>query len=75
MVVDDVEDDREALGVGGVDEAREVLRACRRPEWGGVEVDAVVAPAVAAGELGERHQLDRGHAELAQARRGAGSRR
>ena len=66
VVVDDVEDDREALGVGGVDEAREVVRGAVG-RVGRVEVDAVVAPAVVAGELGERHQLDRGHAQLAQA--------
>ena len=72
VVVDDVEDDGEPLGVGGVDEAGEVVgRAVGGVR--GVEVDAVVAPAVAAGELGQRHQLDRGHAELAQRLRGAGS--
>ena len=66
VVVDDVEQHREALGVGGVDQALQPLRAA----VGGLrgrQVDAVVAPAVAAGELGHRHQLDRRHPELAQA--------
>ena len=65
MVVDDVEDHGQAGGVGGVDEPLEPLRAA----VGGLRgrhVDAVVAPAAAARELGHRHQLDRGDAELAQ---------
>ncbi len=66
VVVDDVEQDAEAGRVGGVDEAREPVRAA----VGGVRrvgVDAVVAPAALAGEGGDGHQLDRGHAQLAQA--------
>ena len=66
VVVDDVEQDREALGVGGVDEPLEALRAAVG-RVRGRQVDAVVAPAVRARELGDRHQLDRGDAELAQA--------
>ena len=65
VVVDDVEDHGQAGGVGGVDEPLEPLRAA----VGGLRgrhVDAVVAPAAAARELGHRHQLDRGDAELAQ---------
>ncbi len=65
VVVDDVEQHREALAVGGVDEPLQALR----PAVGVVrraDVDAVVAPAVAAGEGGQRHQLDRRDAELAQ---------
>jgi hypothetical protein len=65
VVVDDVEQDREALFVGGVDEPLEALGAAVSGV-GGRQVDAVVAPAVAAGELGHRQQLDRGDAELAQ---------
>ena len=65
VVVDHVEQHGEAGGVGRVDEPGEALGAA----VGGVrgrQVDAVVAPAVAAGELGDGHQLDRGDAELAQ---------
>ena len=63
VVVDDVEDDREAAGVRGVDEAREGVRAAvgavrRRGQH------AVVAPAAFAGERRDGHQLDRGDAEL-----------
>ena len=63
VVVDDVEDDAEPVRVGGVDEPLEA----ERPAVAGLrgaEVDAVVAPAVAAGELGDRHHLDRRDAEL-----------
>ena len=67
VVVDDVEDDAEARGVGGVDEARQAVRAAVGRVGGG-EVDAVVAPAVVAGELGDRHELDVGDAELGQRR-------
>jgi hypothetical protein len=67
VVVHDVEQDREALVVGGVDEALQAERATVGGV-GGRQVDAVVAPAVAAGELRHRQQLERGDAELAQAR-------
>ena len=53
--------------MGGVDEARERLGAAvgrlRR-----AQVDAVVAPAARARELGDRHQLDGGDAELGERR-------
>ena len=71
VVVDDVEDHAEPLSMRGVDE----LRQPRRPAVGlqrreGVE--PVVAPAALTGERGDRHQLDRGHAELAEASKPAG---
>ena len=51
----------------GVDEPREPVRAAvGRVRRAGV--DAVVAPAALAGERRDRHQLDRGDAELAQRR-------
>jgi hypothetical protein len=65
MVVDDVKDDGEAVMVGLVHETAEVIglaveaRGCK-------EIDAVVSPAEAAGELRDRHQLDAGDAELGQ---------
>ena len=66
MVVDDVEQHGQALAVGGVDEPLQALRAAVGLVRG-ADVDAVVAPAVAAGERGHRHQLDRRDPELAQA--------
>ena len=74
VVVDDVEDDAEALAVRGVDEPRQTRRAAvgrvRRER-----VEAVVAPAALAREGRDGHQLDRGHAELAERARAAGRRR
>ena len=62
VVVDDVEHHREAVPVAGVDQAAQPLRPpvarVRR-----VEADAVVAPVPRPGELGHRHQLDRGDAQ------------
>src|SRR5829696_8366153 len=66
VVVDDVEDHGEALAVRRVDELGEPGRATVGRLRGG-DVDAVVAPAVAPGELADGHQLDRRHAEVAQA--------
>ena len=65
VVVDDVEDHGQARGVGGVDELLQAQRAAVGG-LGGAQVDAVVAPAARARELGHGHQLDRGHAELGQ---------
>ena len=65
MVVDDVEEHGEPLPVGGVDQRLEAERAAVGGLRGG-QVDAVVAPAVAAGELADWHQLDRGDPQLAQ---------
>ena len=65
VVVDDVEDDPQTEAMRFVDEAAQVLGpaigAGRRPP-----IDAVIAPVPAAGEVGNRHQLDRGDPEPAQ---------
>ena len=65
MVVDHVEQHREAGVVRGVDEPRETggpsVRRMRRRR-----VHAVVPPAAVPGEGRDRHDLDRGHAEVAQ---------
>ena len=66
MVVDDVEHDGEARGVRGVDQALEALRAAVA-RLRGRQVDAVVAPAARARELGDRHDLDRGDPQLGEA--------
>ena len=67
VVVDHVEDHAQAQPVRGVDEAAQIVGAAveprRRPQ-----VDAVVAPAEAAGEFRERHELDQRDAEVAQIR-------
>jgi hypothetical protein len=65
VVVDDVEQHGEAGPVRGVDELLEAERAAVGGLRGG-QVDAVVAPAVAAGELADRHQLDGGDPQLPQ---------
>jgi hypothetical protein len=62
VVVDDVDDHREAVRVARIDEraqaAGTAVGRLRREQ-----VHAVVAPVAAARKLGERHELDRGHAE------------
>ena len=63
VVVDDVEDDPEPLGMGSVDELLEAGRSAVRV-LGGVEVDAVVSPAPGTGDLGDRHDLDGLHPEF-----------
>ena len=62
VIVDDVEQNRDAAPMRGLDEGLEPLRA-PVGRVGRIEADAVVAPAAAAAEVGDRHQLDRGHAE------------
>ncbi len=67
VVVDDVQNHGEAHLVGGVDQRLESCRAA----IGGLrraQIDAVVAPAPAAGEFGHRHDLDRGHTQFGQRR-------
>ena len=67
VVVDDVQDDREAVLVRGVDEAFHG----RGPaiDMGGREqIDAVIAPVALARELGHRQWLDRVDAERCDAR-------
>ena len=63
VVVDDVEDDREPGFVRRVEEPRQPGRAAigrlRRRQ-----VNAVISPSSLARKLRNRHQLDRGHAEL-----------
>ena len=73
MVVDHVEDDAQAQGVGAVHEAAEVVGRAVEVR-GGEEVHAVVAPAEPAGELGHGHDLQGGDAEVRQGRQLAGRR-
>ncbi len=57
VVVDHVEDHAQADGVGAVDEAAKVVGRAIEPR-GREQVDAVVAPAEAAGKVGHRHHLE-----------------
>src|SRR6516225_7759250 len=68
MVVDDVEDDGDAQGVGGVDEAAEINRLA--VEMGGREkIDAVVSPAESARKFCHRHDFEAGDTELGESRK------
>src|SRR5436190_23199572 len=64
VVVHDVENDGEPLGVRRVDEMLQ-------PVWSTIvvlhriEIDAVVSPVTRSGKLRDGHDLDRGHAKLA----------
>ena len=63
MVVDDVDDDRDAVGVRVADEALERVRAAVA-RLDREQVGRVVAPRDVAGELERRHDLDGRHAEV-----------
>ena len=68
VVVDDVEDHAEPGARARRRRAARARAGRRRPSARRADVDAVVAPAAVAGELGDRHQLDRGDAQLGQRR-------
>ena len=63
MVVDDVDNDREADRMSAVDKAAQVVGPAVEPRRR-EQIDAVVAPAEAAGEIGDRHHFDAGDAEM-----------
>ena len=65
VIVDDIEHHGDALLVRRIHERAQVVR---RPvaSCGRVEAHAVVAPVSLAGEIGDRHDLDRIHAEFRQ---------
>ncbi len=63
VVVDHVEDHRQPCVVSGSDERGELVRTAVGGLGGG-QIDAVVAPSVAAGELRDGHDLDRRDPEL-----------
>ena len=65
VVVDDVQEDRQALGVAGVDEPLQAVRAAVAV-LGRVGEHAVVSPVARAGELADRHDLDGRDAQLAE---------
>src|SRR5580698_3605887 len=65
LIVDDVEDDREAERVGSADQAAQLVgpsvEAGRREQ-----IDPVITPAEPAGKFGDRHHLYAGDAKLCQ---------
>ena len=63
MIVDHVEQHGDAESVRRLDEGLEIIRPAVG-RVGSVRVDAVVAPAPAAAEVADRHDLDRGHAKF-----------
>jgi hypothetical protein len=54
MVIDDVQEDREAKTMGGVHELTEIVRGTIRSR-GREEAHAVVSPVARPGEIGDRH--------------------
>jgi hypothetical protein len=63
VIVDHIEEHHEAQLVRPLDETLEILRAaigCVR----GIRQDAVIAPVPPARELADRHEFDRGHAQV-----------
>ena len=63
VIIDDVEQHHDAGGVGRVDQRLEVVRAAIGV-GGRVGQHAVVAPVAVTREGGDRHDLDRRHAEI-----------
>ena len=62
VIIDHVEEDHQPALVGGLDQRLEILRAAIAG-IGRVGQDAVIAPVPPAGEIGDRHDLERGDAE------------
>ena len=65
MVIDDIEQHHQPKRVRVVDHRLQLARRAIRL-IGRERQHAVIAPVARAGEIGDRHQLDRGHAEVAQ---------
>src|SRR4051812_12749391 len=65
VVVDDIEQDREAARMAGFDKGLQIVRPAVAGS-GRIKLDAVIAPVAPAGERADRHQLDRGHTQIAQ---------
>src|SRR5204863_9277242 len=62
MVVDDIEDDGDAERVRGIDKPAEIVGLPIEPGRR-EKIDAVIAPAKAAGEFSHRHDLNAGDAK------------
>ena len=65
MVVNHVQNDADAHSVGAIDEATEIIRRAVQPGRR-EQIDTVIAPAKAAGELGDGHDFEHGDAERRQ---------
>ena len=63
MVVDDVDEDGDAESVRAIDERAQILGAAVRARWR-KERRTVVTPVAATREIRQRHQLDRGDAQI-----------
>src|ERR1043166_500697 len=67
VVVDNVENDREAERMRAVDKGAEIVGPAiktRRRE----QIDAVISPTEASGKIGDRHEFEAGDAELRERR-------
>jgi hypothetical protein len=73
VVVDHIENDRKSEAVGLVHKAAQVVGPAVAPRWS-KQLHAIVSPVPLSGEVGDRHQLDRRHAELRQVRQLLGRR-
>jgi hypothetical protein len=70
MVVDDIEDDRDAETMSAVDEMAEIIGTAIEPGWR-EQVDAIISPAEPACEFRHRHDFKTGNAELGETRQRA----
>ena len=61
VVIDDIEDNGDSMLVRGIDKRAHVVRCAVEPGRS-EKVDAIVAPAEAAREVGDRHHLNHGDA-------------
>ena len=73
MIINHVENHSQSDRVSAIHKATQVVRLAIEP-GGGEQVDAVVAPTKAAGEIGQRHQLDCRNSQGGQFRQFLGSR-
>jgi hypothetical protein len=65
VIIDHVKQDADAFGVGGIDQGLEVF-GLPVAAVGREQVAAVIAPVPTAWKIGDRHDLDRGNAQISQ---------
>ena len=71
VIVDDVENHREAAPMRRIHKPAQIVRCAIRPRRG-IEAHAVVPPIAGAGKVGDRHQLEDCDAEIGQVRQAFG---